>query len=379
MRFKERLRLTTAQEQLHKPDKIVFDDADCIESEDLWTCQQESLQALEHSGLHDGQKQDTHDQTASTSCTAPSSSAPDVDITFIGTGSAQPSKYRGPSAILLQFAGTNVLLEAGENTVGSLERLRGKEQAVVDIRSLSCICVSHAHADHILGLPSIVQRWKDLHSSTELSSNWHLVVVGPSVAHSLLKAIGACDDGKVQFMQWNLGFEQVISEHIRVHSVEVTHIPSAAAFWLELKRKSIQQDHMLNDAQHCCYIGFSGDCRPSQDLKNLLRRRGVDVIIHEATFEDNLQDHAHRKKHCTVGEALGVTAGAHPRHGVILTHFSQRYPGIPTIPQDAPAVPAFDGMTLRPPETQVLSDHINQMDCALTCEREQEQEQHHFS
>mgnify|MGYP003951391331 CR=1 FL=1 len=58
--------------------------------------------------------------------------------------------------------------------------------------------------------------------------------------------------------------------------------------------------------------------------------RGGDatVLIHEATFEDDLLEDAVKKRHSTTSEAIrtGVDARC---YRTILTHFSQRYPKAP--------------------------------------------------
>jgi ribonuclease Z len=74
------------------------------------------------------------------------------------------------------------------------------------------------------------------------------------------------------------------------------------------------------------------------------------VLIHEATFEDDMAAQARAKKHSTVGEALGVAremgAGL-----VVLTHFSQRYPKIAAMgdgeEKGENVVLAFDGARVR--------------------------------
>ena len=48
-------------------------------------------------------------------------------------------------------------------------------------------------------------------------------------------------------------------------------------------------------------------------------------MIHEATFENELYNHAVRKRHSTTSEALEIAADAQVKH-IVLTHFSQRYP-----------------------------------------------------
>jgi ribonuclease Z len=71
-----------------------------------------------------------------------------------------------------------------------------------------------------------------------------------------------------------------------VEAVAVHHCPEAAA--LVLAHRSGWR------------VVYSGDCRPS----DALARRGArcSLLIHEATFEPDLQTHALQKRHCTTSE-----------------------------------------------------------------------------
>ena len=73
-------------------------------------------------------------------------------------------------------------------------------------------------------------------------------------------------------------------------------------------------------------VAYSGDTRPTPALVRLAR--GVDLLIHEATFEDDLIKDAIAKRHSTTKEAVetGRDAGV---KALLLTHFSQRYPKVP--------------------------------------------------
>lgn len=75
-------------------------------------------------------------------------------------------------------------------------------------------------------------------------------------------------------------------------------------------------------------FSYSGDCRPSRDFAVI--GKGSTVLLHEATFDDELKGDAMAKKHSTTNEAIGVAAAMGARR-VILTHFSQRYQKIPSI------------------------------------------------
>ena len=75
-------------------------------------------------------------------------------------------------------------------------------------------------------------------------------------------------------------------------------------------------------------FSYSGDCRPSNDFAVI--GKGSTVLVHEATFDDEMRGDAIAKKHSTISEAVGVGAAMSARR-VVLTHFSQRYSKIPTM------------------------------------------------
>ena len=78
-------------------------------------------------------------------------------VTFLGTGSSVPSKYRNVSGILLETApGSWLLLDCGEGSLGQLVRLKGWEGAMAVLRGLKAVYVSHLHADHHLGAINII-------------------------------------------------------------------------------------------------------------------------------------------------------------------------------------------------------------------------------
>ncbi|WVQ73573.1 hypothetical protein IAR50_003151 [Cryptococcus sp. DSM 104548] len=88
----------------------------------------------------------------------------DLIITTLGTGSAIPSKYRNVSSTLLTIPASpaspsqSILLDAGEGTLGQLRRRFGKDGELEGVlRDLAAVFVSHMHADHHLGVNSILE------------------------------------------------------------------------------------------------------------------------------------------------------------------------------------------------------------------------------
>ena len=73
-------------------------------------------------------------------------------------------------------------------------------------------------------------------------------------------------------------------------------------------------------------LSYSGDCRPSRYFTEI--GKGSTVLLHEATFDDELRGDAIAKLHSTTSEAIGVGISMGARR-VLLTHFSQRYQKVP--------------------------------------------------
>jgi ribonuclease Z len=97
-------------------------------------------------------------------------------------------------------------------------------------------------------------------------------------------------------------------------------------------------------------------------------------LIHEATFEDGMEAEAALKRHSTVGEALTVARDMEAKC-TILTHFSQRYPKIPPVPDSAhsfPVIFAFDYMRLKPSSLLAASQLIPALRLLFPEEEEEE-------
>jgi ribonuclease Z len=119
----------------------------------------------------------------------------------------------------------------------------------------------------------------------------------------------------------------------KVIAVEVDHCPQSYACLLL--------------SENGDKIVYSGDTLPCQNLINYAAN--CKVLIHEATFEDGLEQDALFKKHTTTGQAIEVGRKVKAWR-TILTHFSPRYQKIAEISQkhlDNKCLVAFDHMRIR--------------------------------
>jgi ribonuclease BN (tRNA processing enzyme) len=221
--------------------------------------------------------------------------------------------------------------------------------------SIRLVWVSHKHADHQCGLPRLLAEIRRLHGASIPEVNKVTVVapheivsytffVGCLSGHDDLIDCVTCSDmnesSNPSLRRLRCHTAGAIQS---VHSTRVEHCHDAYAVKLVLLGKYVATSfmHSLVDEQWpairllsavCVVLRiiiYSGDCRPNSKLPKIGEH--CDLLIHEATFDDQLAADAVKKRHCTVGEAVGVAQQMRARC-CVLTHFSQRYPVIPATP-----------------------------------------------
>ncbi|CAI5719591.1 unnamed protein product [Hyaloperonospora brassicae] len=264
----------------------------------------------------------------------------DGRITFLGTGCAIPSKYRNVTGMYLELPTgehtdkgkpmwAGLMLDCGEGSVGQMYRCVGGDETRLQelIDRLRCVWISHNHADHHLGLLHLLSH------RTNGTSAEPLVVIGPSALRFWLDEYAAVDPttrGTFSFVE-SFSFDETDPRSLEVD----THAEAARVrTWLRntlaiAQLECVPVTHALQSYAAVLTftdgskLAFSGDCRPSNALAE--KATGAFLIVHEATFEDDLSKEAKEKAHCTIAEAVHVGRQAKARH-LVLTHFSQRYP-----------------------------------------------------
>lgn len=77
---------------------------------------------------------------------------------------------------------------------------------------------------------------------------------------------------------------------------------------------------------------FTGDAMPCDSV--IKAAENATLLIHEATFEEDMAEEALRKKHSTTKDALEASVKSRSQY-TILTHFSQRYPKVPVLTESS--------------------------------------------
>ncbi|KAF2124660.1 hypothetical protein P153DRAFT_360857 [Dothidotthia symphoricarpi CBS 119687] len=293
---------------------------------------------------------------------------PDTEVTTLGTGSALPSKYRNVSATLVRVPGVgNYLFDCGENTLGQLQRMFQPEELVQIIKDLRMIWISHLHADHHLGTASVIRAWYaikhgsvpnskpfDTSSLVSNASEYGLSIISHRGMIQWLHEYSSVEDfgysrilpleiTPVETSQSSGSYLSVVNALHReesgkkieqkdyetligfsdIQSVKVSHCHGSMAVCVTFPPSSSDPAHVKP-----LKVSYSGDCRPSWHFATV--GRDTTVLIHEATFDDELAGDAKAKKHSTTSEALRIGAKMEAKT-VVLTHFSQRYQKIPVL------------------------------------------------
>ena len=74
-----------------------------------------------------------------------------MDLTFLGTSQAIPTKSRNHTAMLLRYEDEMILVDCGEGTQ------RQFRKAEINPCKLTKLLITHWHGDHILGIPGLLQ------------------------------------------------------------------------------------------------------------------------------------------------------------------------------------------------------------------------------
>ena len=157
--------------------------------------------------------------------------SPDAEIICLGTGSALPSQHRNVSATLLRVPGCgSYLMDCGENTLGQLKRMYTAAQLAEIFQDLKLIWISHLHADHHLGLTSVIKAWyEEIHGKDEVKRR------RPTITEQMLDPAKPLEDGRRLFIVGHQKMSQWLEEYSSVEDFGYDQIVPLVSFPINIR------------------------------------------------------------------------------------------------------------------------------------------------
>ncbi|CAI5449346.1 unnamed protein product [Caenorhabditis angaria] len=278
-------------------------------------------------------------------------------VSFFGTSSAVPSKYRNVTGYLVETSeNSGLLVDVGEGTYGQMRAILGDLGCKKMLTNLKCVLITHAHQDHMNGLYTIVDRRKEAFEALDLPYQPLVLVCNRNVLKPL-KTYSLCFENIESLMeivdisrhpitppsspssssQPGAKRPRLPSPHLPPTRDIIPDLPTSynKDQWKLEELNAVQVHHTRMANGYVMKVAgkklvFSGDTKPCDLLVE--EGKDADLLIHEATFEDGHEADALRKRHSTMGQAVDVGQRMNAKN-VVLTHFSARYPKVPMLPE----------------------------------------------
>jgi ribonuclease BN (tRNA processing enzyme) len=217
-----------------------------------------------------------------------------MDIFFLGTGTAIPTKQHSPAGLIVIADGQRVLLDIGP---GTLTRL---DLAGITYDQIDHILLTHFHPDHTLDLATLLQVFSSAPNATRTTP--FSITGGLATKDFIQRMLKLYPDITPQ--AYNLQVRQVYRDEfsigkLKVQSAPTGHTPESVAY-------------RLDDVEHS--MVYSGDATHSGELARLAD--GADLLICECSFPAGWETEDHLNAD-TVG-AIAQQAGV---KSLVITHF----------------------------------------------------------
>jgi ribonuclease BN (tRNA processing enzyme) len=225
------------------------------------------------------------------------SPGPRLRLTVLGCSTAAPHRATPSAGYLVQWGDTNLLLDAGQGVIRSLQR-------ILDPQALTAVVIGHMHADHYLNLVGLryLYPWGE---PARQPLPVHLPVGGRARLDALAVAVSeraGFFDAAFDAVEYDPAVELTIGD-LRVRFVEGQHYVPA---W-----------GVLVEAPDGARLAYTGDTGPSSSVEEAVR--GADLLLVESSIVTPRDDDPERG-HLTAGEAIALAAAAEVR-SALLVHY----------------------------------------------------------
>lgn len=271
------------------------------------------------------------------------------DINILGCGSATPSSRHNPSCQIVNFRGRLMMIDCGEGAQQTMRRMR------LSFSRLSHIFISHMHGDHVFGLPGLLSTLA-LHEKGGSIDIW-MPESGVGIMRSItdyfcretpfeiryhpLSGSGGViyDDHALTVEAFPLYHRIPCYGYIFREKPGLRHLRGDMAKFLDIPVSQLQlikagadytapdgtvytNDRLTTPADPSASYAYCSDTMFNEAVAEAVR--GVEVIYHEATYDDSLASQARDRGHSTAREAARIARMAGAKK-LIIGHYSKRY------------------------------------------------------
>jgi ribonuclease Z len=272
-----------------------------------------------------------------------------LSVVFLGTSGSVPTPKRALPAIAIQRKDEIILFDCGEGLQ------RQMIQACIGFHKKMKVFVTHMHGDHVLGLPGLLQTMSLLERERKLD------IYGPVGVKAFVEALKQT----VQFvLTFPVNVYEIEDEGIvcrekeyEIYAKWVEHVIPSLAYaliekprpgrffpdkakrlgveegplWSKLQKgesvrlpngRVVKSENVTGPLRLGRKIVYTGDTKQTDGLVKFAK--DVDLLIHDATFDDELCERAKEDGHSTPSQAAETAKKAKARR-LILTHISARY------------------------------------------------------
>ncbi len=291
-----------------------------------------------------------------------------IKITFLGTAGSAPTKERNLPSVAIEYAGNVYIMDCGEGTQRQLMNYS------ISPYRIKAIFITHMHGDHSIGVAGLV-RTLALNRRTE-----PLYIYVPKGEESKITPL-------LTFDRVLIGY-QIVVKPVTAGVIFRGKGVSISAFRLKHSIPTYgyafkEDDRYKFDKEKCKRLGLKGDMYSKLLSKRSIRvgaktvklkdvsievigrkviyatdtrpvastvdaSKGADIVIHEATYTEELKNLARERLHSTATECAETAKKAKAKK-LIIFHMSARYKNPDDVLKEARKIfkntdSAYDGM-----------------------------------
>jgi len=269
-----------------------------------------------------------------------------MELTFLGTGQAIPTKSRNHTALLFRYEDEMLLVDCGEGTQ------RQFRKAGINPCKLTKLLITHWHGDHILGIPGLLQTLALNNYSRTLD------VYGPHGTRKFMELMlhMFVFVGKIKVNIHEIDEGVFYNDKFILTAYRMVHGTKALAYSFEEKTKTRMdvakikklglKGPIIGELQRGQDVFFNGKRILSKNVTykqegkkvafimdtlfnpNCIKAaENADVLVCESTYMEADADKAQEHLHLTTTKAAEIAKKAKAK-SLYLTHISQRYEAV---------------------------------------------------